>query len=38
MENKLKQFNKIFAWYSGLSSDLLFWVAIGFIYEIRRII
>ena len=31
-ENKLKRFNKIYPWFAGLSSDLLFWVAIDTLF------
>ena len=31
-ENKLKIFNKIYPWFAGLSSDLLFWVAIDTLF------
>lgn len=31
-ENKLKVFNKIYPWFAGLSSDLLFWVAIDTLF------
>ena len=29
---KINRFNKIFPWFSGLSSDLLFWVAIDTLF------
>ena len=28
----ISKFNKIFPWYNGLSSDLLFWVAIDTLF------
>ena len=28
----MSRFNKIFPWYNGLSSDLLFWVAIDTLF------
>lgn len=31
-EQKIAKFNKIFPWYSGLSGDLLFWVAIDTLF------
>lgn len=31
-EEKIIKFNKIFPWYSGLSADLLFWVAIDTLF------
>ena len=31
-EKKLERFNKIFPWYAGLSSDLLFWIAIDTLF------
>lgn len=31
-QEKIKKFNKIFPWYSGLSGDLLFWVAIDTLF------
>ncbi len=31
-EQKLNRFNKLFPWFSGLSSDLLFWVAIDTLF------
>lgn len=31
-QEKMKKFNKIFPWYAGLSSDLLFWVAIDTLF------
>ena len=31
-QEKMTKFNKIFPWYSGLSSDLLFWVAIDTLF------
>lgn len=31
-QEKIKKFNKIFPWYSGLSADLLFWVAIDTLF------
>ncbi len=31
-EKKLKKFNKLFPWFSGLSGDLLFWVAIDTLF------
>lgn len=31
-EKKIIKFNKIFPWYSGLSADLLFWVAIDTLF------
>ena len=35
MDNfKIIKFNKIFPWYAGLSSDLLFWVAIDTLFLI----
>lgn len=37
--NKLKKFNKIYPWFAGLSSDLLFWVAIDtlFLTVVKRL-
>ena len=32
MEEKLKKFNRIFPWYSGLSDDLLFWIVIDTLF------
>ena len=31
-QKKIDRFNKIFPWYSGLSGDLLFWVAIDTLF------
>ena len=31
-QEKMKDFNKIFPWYAGLSGDLLFWVAIDTLF------
>lgn len=31
-QEKMTKFNKIFPWYAGLSSDLLFWVAIDTLF------
>ena len=31
-EQNLKRFNKLFPWFAGLSSDLLFWVAIDTLF------
>lgn len=31
-QEKMKKFNKIYPWYSGLSSDLLFWIAIDTLF------
>lgn len=31
-QQKLSKFNKIFPWFAGLSSDLLFWIAIDTLF------
>ncbi len=31
-QEQIKKFNKVFPWYSGLSGDLLFWVAIDTLF------
>lgn len=31
-EENIAKFNKVFPWYAGLSSDLLFWIAIDTLF------
>ena len=31
-QEQIKKFNKVFPWYSGLSGDLLFWIAIDTLF------
>ena len=31
-QEKMIKFNKLFPWYAGLSSDLLFWIAIDTLF------